>query len=32
MAIFLSENDVKQLLTVTMAIDAVESAHRDLAN
>ncbi len=32
MAIFLSENDVKQLLTVTMALDAVESAHRDLAN
>lgn len=31
MAIFLSENDVKQLLTVTMAIEAVESAHRDLA-
>jgi alanine dehydrogenase len=31
-AIFLSENDVKQLLTVTMALDAVESAHRDLAN
>lgn len=28
---FLSENDVKQLLTVEMAIEAVESAHRDLA-
>ncbi len=32
MAIFLSENDVKQLLTVTMALEGVESAHRDLAN
>jgi ornithine cyclodeaminase len=32
MAIFLSENDVKQLLTVTIALEAVESAHRDLAN
>ncbi|MEN9481869.1 MAG: hypothetical protein RLZZ298_3264 [Pseudomonadota bacterium] len=32
MAIFLAENDVKQLLTVTMALEAVESAHRDLAN
>ena len=32
MAIFLSENDVKQLLTVTMALEAVDSAHRDLAN
>ena len=31
MALFLSENDVKQLLTVDMALDAVESAHRDLA-
>lgn len=31
MALFLSENDVKQLLTVEMAIEAVESAHRDLA-
>jgi alanine dehydrogenase len=31
-AIFLAENDVKQLLTVTMALEAVESAHRDLAN
>lgn len=32
MALFLSENDVKNLLTVEMALDAVESAHRDLAN
>lgn len=32
MALFLSENDVKQLLTVDMALEAVESAHRDLAN
>lgn len=32
MAIFLSENDVKMLLTVDMAMEAVESAHRDLAN
>lgn len=31
MAIFLSESDVKQLLTVDMAMEAVESAHRDLA-
>lgn len=31
MALFLTENDVKQVLTVTMALDAVESAHRDLA-
>jgi len=31
MALFLSENDVKQLLTVEMAMSAVESAHRDLA-
>jgi ornithine cyclodeaminase len=31
-AIFLAENDVKQLLTVSMALEAVESAHRDLAN
>jgi len=31
MALFLSENDVKQLLTVGMAMEAVESAHRDLA-
>lgn len=32
MALFLSENDVKSLLTVEMALEAVESAHRDLAN
>ena len=31
MALFLSENDVKQLLTVEMALDGVDSAHRDLA-
>ena len=31
MAIFLSENDVKQVLTVDMAMAGVESAHRDLA-
>lgn len=31
MALYLSENDVKQLLTVGMAMEAVESAHRDLA-
>lgn len=31
MALFLTENDVKQLLTVPMALEAVESAHRDLA-
>ncbi len=31
MALFLSENDVKQLLTVEMALEGVESAHRDLA-
>ena len=31
MAIFLSESDVKQLLSVDMAMEAVESAHRDLA-
>jgi len=31
MALFLSENDVKQLLTVAVALEAVESAHRDLA-
>ncbi|PKO89681.1 MAG: ornithine cyclodeaminase [Betaproteobacteria bacterium HGW-Betaproteobacteria-10] len=31
MALFLSENDVKKLLTVAMAIEGVESAHRDLA-
>lgn len=31
MALFLSESDVKQLLTVEMAMAAVESAHRDLS-
>jgi ornithine cyclodeaminase len=31
-ALFLSEDDVKNLLTVEMALEAVESAHRDLAN
>jgi ornithine cyclodeaminase len=31
MAVFLTENDVKQVLTVDMALAAVESAHRDLA-
>lgn len=31
MALFLSEADVKQVLTVEMALAAVESAHRDLA-
>lgn len=31
MALFLSENDVAQVLTVEMALEAVESAHRDLA-
>jgi alanine dehydrogenase len=31
MALFLSENDVKNLLTVALAMEAVESAHRDLA-
>lgn len=31
MALFLSESDVKKLLTVEMALQAVESAHRDLA-
>lgn len=31
MALFLTENDVKKLLTVDMAMEAVESAHRDLA-
>ncbi|MGE5470250.1 MAG: ornithine cyclodeaminase family protein [Bacteroidota bacterium] len=31
MALFLSESDVKQLLTMEMAIEAVESAHRDLS-
>jgi ornithine cyclodeaminase len=32
LALFLSENDVKALLTVEVALEAVESAHRDLAN
>ncbi|MBL8430071.1 MAG: ornithine cyclodeaminase family protein [Dechloromonas sp.] len=32
MALFLSENDVKSLLTAEMALEAVASAHRDLAN
>ena len=31
MALFLSENDVKQVLTAAMALEAVESAHRDLS-
>ena len=31
MALFLGENDVKIVLTVEMAMEAVESAHRDLA-
>ncbi|WP_265947833.1 ornithine cyclodeaminase family protein [Dechloromonas sp. A34] len=31
MALFLSEADVKQVLNVEMALEAVESAHRDLA-
>jgi ornithine cyclodeaminase len=31
MALYLSEDDVKQLLTMDMALDGVESAHRDLA-
>lgn len=31
MALFLSENDVRQLLTMEMALAGVESAHRDLA-
>ena len=31
MALFLSENDVKQVLTVAMALEGVESAQRDLA-
>ena len=31
MALFLTENDVKQVLTATMALEAIESAHRDLA-
>ena len=31
MALFLSENEVKQLLTVKMAMEAVELAHRELS-
>ena len=31
MALFLTENDVSRLLTVDMALAAVESAHRDLS-
>lgn len=31
MAVFLSEHDVRQVLTVDMALAAVESAHRDLS-
>ena len=31
MALFLTENDVKTVLTVEMAMAGVESAHRDLA-
>jgi ornithine cyclodeaminase len=31
MALYLSEDDVKQVLTMAMALDGVESAHRDLA-
>ncbi len=31
MALYLSEDDVKQVLTMEMALDGVESAHRDLA-
>jgi len=31
MALYLSEDDVKQLLTTALAIEGVESAHRDLA-
>ena len=31
MALFLSEEDVRQLLTMDMALAGVESAHRDLA-
>src|SRR5574343_2028481 len=31
MALFLTEKEVSRLLTVDMAIEAVESAHRDLA-
>ena len=31
MALFLSENDVEQLLTMPLALEAVEAAHRDLS-
>ncbi len=31
MALYLSEDDVKQLLTMELAIEGVESAHRDLS-
>jgi ornithine cyclodeaminase len=31
MSLFLNENDVKQLLTMPLALEAVEAAHRDLA-
>ncbi len=31
MALYLSEDDVKQLLTMDMALEGVESGHRDLA-
>jgi ornithine cyclodeaminase len=31
MAVFLSENDVKQVCTVALAMEGVESAHRDLS-
>lgn len=31
MALFLSESDVRELLTMQMALQAVESAHRDLS-
>lgn len=31
MALFLTEQDVKQVLTMPMALEAVESAHRDLS-
>ena len=31
MALFLSESDVRQVLTIEMALDGVESAHRELA-
>ena len=32
MALFLSEDDVRQLLTMSMTIDAVEEAHRELSH